>query len=345
MVAVGSSAIQAEGLRSPCVLRGNGLQRDKTAQRQVSTPLRGGSDRAPLGARSLRLDDCRRSSPASPFSALVRETALRVGIEPRALKVRALLHLPRVATYKGWIMRWQVQRELRISAERLRLDTHAARRYTPIEKFALRDLAFEGIDSSSALPVLTSLHYLRSARPDSLYFALVDPIDRLPVCLCSVSPLEWRRVASQISARFGIPRGRVWEVSRVYSIDRAPSNAISTLLANVRTYVRRNMPSVDLLVTAVDPNLGFTGSSYRASNWQQWMTVEARPYMYEDGHYVTPRQLRERYGTASLTELQARFPSRFQQSKVRLLDSMIYCCSVNEETKVVPAQERRRLRR
>ena len=104
-------------------------------------------------------------------------------------------------------------------------------------------------------------------------------------------------------------------------------------------------PLADLLVTAVDPNLGFTGGSYRAANWQQWMTVRARPYLYENGRYVTPRQLRERFGTSSLVELQAKYPGRFQQSRVRLLDSMIYCCSVNGETKVVPAQERRRLHR
>ena len=100
-----------------------------------------------------------------------------------------------------------------------------------------------------------------------------------------------------------------------------------------------SMPSTELLVTAVDPNLGFTGSSYRAANWQQWMTVRARPYLYENGRYVSPRQLRKRYGTANLGELQAKFPGgRFQQSRVRLLDSMIYCCRVNGATGVVPAQ-------
>jgi hypothetical protein len=117
------------------------------------------------------------------------------------------------------------------------------------------------------------------------------------------------------------------------------------LLSKVRLYFRRNLRSADLLVTAVDPNLGFTGSSYRASNWQQWMTVKARPYLYEYGRHVTLRQLRERYDTASLIELQAKFHDRFQQSKTRLLDSMIYCCSVNGETKAVPLRERRRLRR
>ena len=137
----------------------------------------------------------------------------------------------------------------------------------------------------------------------------------------------------------------VWDVSRVYSVDRAPRNAISYLLSRVRSYLRRNMPSIDLLVTAVDPNLGFTGSSYRAANWQQWMTVRARPYLYDNGRYVTPRQLREKFGTSSLIELQANYPGRFQQSRVRLLDPMIYCCNVNGETRLSSAQHRRRLNR
>ena len=75
------------------------------------------------------------------------------------------------------------------------------------------------------------------------------------------------------------------------------------------------------------------------------MTVKARPYLYENGRYVTPRQLHERYGTASLVELQAKYTMRFQKSSARLLDSMIYCCRVNGETKAVLAQDRHRLHR
>jgi hypothetical protein len=293
----------------------------------------------------LRLDECRARSPASSFGALVGETAYVTGVEPRALAVRALLHLPRVASYNGWVPRRQAQRELKISAERLRSDMRAARSHVPLEKFQLSDLDFAEIDSSRAVPLLTSLHYLRSARQGSLYFGLVDPVDRLPVTLCSVSPLEWKRVANKISAHFAIPKGRVWEVSRVYSVGSAPPNAISSLLSRVRAHLRRCISSADLLVTAVDPNLGFTGSSYRASNWQHWMTVKARPYLYDSGHYVSPRQLRERFGTASLVTLEAEYPGRFERSRARLLDSMIYCSKVSGETKVVHAEDRPRLNR
>ncbi len=315
-------------------------------QHRSVSPVPGSGAQSTEGADSrLPLAECRSFSPASSFAVLASEVARGVGVEPRALAVRALLHLPRVASYKGWVTRWQAQKQLRISAERLRRDAWAARSHLPTEKFPLRELAFELIEPSRAVPVLMSLHYLQSVRPHSVYFALVDPIKRLPVSLCSVSPLEWKCVGIQLRTRFGIRPERVWDVTRVYSADTVPANAISSLLSRVRVYFRRNVPSADLLVTAVDPNLGFMGGSYRAANWQQWMTVRARPYLYENGCYMSPRQLRERFGTSSLVELQAKYPGRFQQSRVRLLDSMIYCCSVNGETKVVPAQDRRRLHR
>jgi hypothetical protein len=333
---------------APRVLSGEQvLPRNQVDQCHVSTSiLETAHQRSSADKNSrLHLDQCRCFSPTSPFGALLTETARRVGVEPRALAVRALLHLPRVASYEGWVTRRQVMRELTTSAERLCRDIKAARSHVAVKKFSLHDLRFEEIDSSRALPVFTSLHYLRSPRPGSLYFALVDPVDKLPVTLCSMSPLQWKCVGRKIRSQFAIPPHRVWDISRMYSVDSAPHNAISTLLSKVRTHIRHNMSCAELLITAVDPNLGFRGSSYRAANWQQWMTVKPRPYLYEDGCYVSPRQLREQYGTASLLDLQAKYLGRFQQSRTRLLDTMIYCCSVNGETKVVPAQEMPRLHR
>jgi hypothetical protein len=143
-----------------------------------------------------------------------------------------------------------------------------------------------------------------------------------------------------------VPLGAAWDVSRVYSFDVAPPNAISFLLAKVRQVIRREIPSVQLLTTAVDPNLGFVGASYRAANWQQWMSIEARPYLYVDGIYASPRQLRTRFGGANLVELRTAHPrTRFEQSRTKLLDSVIYCCRLRGETEIVPNVDQRRLRR
>jgi len=289
----------------------------------------------------LLLTEC--CAPGSVFAGLVAATAERKSLDHRALSVRTLLHLPRVATGRGYITRSQVDRELYFTARQLRQDSVAARHLISAGKAELQDLRFGPFPPAQAETIFSSLHYLRSGRPGSLNFALIDPDDGLPVTVCSVSPLEWRRIGAQIHARFGIPIGRIWDVSRVYSRNEAPPNAISFLLSRVRSALRREEHDVQLLITAVDPNLGFTGASYRAANWRRWFTVQARPYLYHERRYVSPRQLKHEFGTSNLAELQLRYPGhRFEQSRVRLLDSMIFCCRLNGETESVPSHRLRR---
>ena len=223
----------------------------------------------------------------------------------------------------------------------------AVKHLIPHSKFALQELIFaEDFDTVTANRLFSSLHYLRSARPGSRNFALLDPLGGRPVTMCSVSPLEWKKVGNQIYAQFGIPRETIWDVSRVYSCDVAPPNAISFLLARVRSSLGRSARNINLLVTAVDPNLGFTGSSYRAANWQCWLTVQPRPYLYHDRRYASPRQLQQKFGTSNLAELKARYPShRFEQSRTRLLDSLIFCCRTNGRTEDIPLSSQHRLHR
>ncbi len=163
--------------------------------------------------------------------------------------------------------------------------------------------------------------------------------------LCSVSPLDWALVGKQLSRQFGVPAERMWDVSRVYSFDVAPANAISTLLAGVRKEMQKSEPSAELLTTVVDRNLGFTGASYRAANWRYWMSVRPRPYLYVDGVAISPRQLRIRYGTQSLAEARARYGVLVEQSRAVLADSMIYCQRIRGVTEAVEPGDRRVVRR
>jgi len=239
-----------------------------------------------------------------------------------------------------------LEREVWSNARRLRIDERVARSYLPAEPFSLTELLFEEIHDHRADLLFQSLHYLRSARKGSLNFALVDPKEKRPVSLVSLSPLEWACVKNEICGRTRLLPETVWEVSRMYSVDDAPTNSISYLLGKVRIHLRqRSGCSIELLATTVDPNLGFTGSSYRAANWQHWMSVKARPYIYEWGTYVTPRQLREWYGTSNVSMLKSKYPGRFEQSRVRLLDSYVYCCSVRGLTETMSAECQRVLHR
>jgi hypothetical protein len=281
------------------------------------------------------LSDC--CDPDSVFAGLAADAAGRRQLDHRALSVRTLLHLPRVASSRGFVSRAQVDRELFFTGRQLRSDTDAARGLISPQQAELSDLVFDEIPPGEAEAIFSRLHYLRSGRQNSVNFALIHPVDRLPFTLCSVSQLEWRRLGNQISKHFEVAPENIWDISRVYSRNGAPPNAISYLLSRVRMALRRSAREIELLITAVDPNLGFLGSSYRAANWQQWFTVQARPYLYHDRRYISPRQLRQEFGTANLTELQDKYPrQRFEQSKAKLMDSMIFCCRLNGPTE--PAQ-------
>ncbi|WP_432950223.1 hypothetical protein ACQPXM_18525 [Kribbella sp. CA-253562] len=298
----------------------------------------------PTFARTkFTLESCRTGDEA--FLALVEKQARRHQVEPRALAVRTLLQLPRVASHNGRIRRRDLDAELRNSAVQLRADQAHVIDLVPIDAYPLGALQFVECETEDADAIFGNLHYLRSARPGSRNFALVDPIHRRPVTLCSVSPMDWVLVGKQLSRQFGVPVERMWDVSRVYSFDVAPVNAISSLLKGVRNELRRSEPTAELLTTVVDQNLGFTGSSYRAANWQYWMSVRPRPYLYVDGMAISPRQLKLRYGTQNLAEVRLRYGVLAEQSRATLADSMIYCCRVRGVTEAVEPGERRRVRR
>lgn len=298
-------------------------------------PDRDGRKPAPV---RVTLEQCLADSPlfVSPLVA-----AAGAGqVDQRDLRVRSLLQLPRVATAAGSVTAGQIERELKYGAAQLSRDMAAARSWVPQEKFALHELRFtDSVDAVTAGKFFGHLHYLRNVRPGCEYFALVDPEHGLPVTICAVAPLEWKRVASWVRTQFDVDPGRVRDVARVFSCSTAPANAVSYLLARVRTCLARR-GAADLLTTAVDPNLGFTGASYRAANWQRWISIQPRPYLYLDRRYVSPRQLRERFGTANLAELRVSFPGhRFESSRVRLRDSLIFGCHVGSARALPPRHD------
>ena len=151
------------------------------------------------------------------------------GVESRALMVRTLQQLPRVASFSGRVSVRQAAREIGFCARRLRRETLDAAGHVPTGQFSLSELRFAQTDAIHAGPLLTSLHYLRSVRPGSRYFALADPIQNLPVAVCSVSALQWPRLEKKMLERFAIPGQQILDVCRVFSIDSAPPNSISYL--------------------------------------------------------------------------------------------------------------------
>ncbi|MBM2619734.1 hypothetical protein JIG36_29920 [Actinoplanes sp. LDG1-06] len=292
----------------------------------------------------ISLPDCVTSGDKR-MSQMIDEAATSRVVNTRALHVRVLLQLPRIAESDGRMPARSVRAEVNWVAGQLADDVEKTTGRVSEGLRRLHRLSFAPVPAAQAAPIITHRHYLQSAREGSQYFALLDPRG-LPVSICSVSPLQWRRVAARIEANFGIPRERVWDVSRVFSCDDAPYGAISHLLARVRSWMRQNSFGVDLLTTAVDRNLGFSGGSYRAANWQHWFTVQPRPYLYHNRFYVSPRQLRRRFGSATIADLQKAHPDQtFEVSRIRLRESLIFCWRLRGETEFIPESERPRIRR
>jgi hypothetical protein len=277
------------------------------------------------------LSDC--LAPESDFRGLTELAAKEHDVEPRALAVRTLLHLPRLARSDGSVAVRPVEAELRRQAGRLLGDVRAVQPAAPLAFAPLSALNFGPVAPGQAQLVFSRLHYLRSWRPGSLNFGLLHPATGFPVALCSLSRYDWHMATCEIQAFAGMSKEQeIWDVSRVYCCDEAPQNVISFLLARVRDELRRSRPSVALLATRVDPNLGFTGASYRAANWQIAARMPRRPYLYLDGWYVSPRQLRDAFGTSNVTELRRMLPDgTLSRSRVPLRDSMIFCCRVSAE--------------
>jgi hypothetical protein len=77
-------------------------------------------------------------------------------------------------------------------------------------------------------------------------------------------------------------------------------------------------------VTYVNPNLGFTGSAYRAANWTVLAHEHGTHYSYIDNFYVTDRQLITQFGTADPALLRKQLGARFLQNRMRLNPLDVY---------------------
>lgn len=88
----------------------------------------------------LALSEC--CAPGSVFADLAADAARRTDLDHRALSVRTLLHLPRVANSRGYVSRAQVDRELFFSGRQLRKDYIAARGLISAGKAELSELLF-----------------------------------------------------------------------------------------------------------------------------------------------------------------------------------------------------------
>lgn len=251
------------------------------------------------------------------LTAIVGEVASSKDVPFRALHLQTLLHLPRIADPTGRVPTDAARSE----TTRIAPLVPANSEWTSPVPSAAGGWGVRAIDETVARPILERFHYLRSFRENSRHFGLYGDDPDHPVALASTSANDVE-VLGRIALRNGVTATQSRIVSRVFSFPAAPRNAISMLLSRVGRFERQ--VGIRMLLTYVNPNLGFNGGSYRASNWTLGGEEPGTAYNYVDGTYVTGRALQRCYGTTDPLRLGQVLGPRYERSHMPLLPLWVF---------------------
>lgn len=258
---------------------------------------------------------CRIRPDDRALVACVELIASRTQRPERPLLLQALLQLPQLSP-SGEV-------ELESANELLH---ELAGELAPLEEWSVpgdaspRSLQFAEVDPITSRNVMERFHYLRSPRTDGRSYGLVNNHGHL-VALCVSSPLDVPLIESLIVER-GRASATTRSISRVFAFEGAPPNTISYLLSRVARAERR-FGATDF-VTYVNPNMGFTGVSYRASGWSILGFEPGTTYRYLDRRYITDRKLVSLFGRHDDASYRCMLGSRFAVSFIPLLPLRIF---------------------
>jgi hypothetical protein len=233
------------------------------------------------------------------------------------LFLQALLQLPRVTDKQRFAPIPVVEELLAELAEELPFKSEWV---VPDTVSSPRELELHPLDAVTARDVMQRFHYLRSPRTDGRAYGLITKTKRL-VALCVSSPIDVARL-NELLASAGRGEGQARVISRVFAFEGAPVNSISYMLSRVAREERQF--GVSDLVTYVNPNLGFQGSSYRASGWHLLGTESVIKYRYLDGRYITDRELATRFDLHSDEAYLRLLEGRFAVSTMPLEPLLVF---------------------
>jgi len=155
----------------------------------------------------------------------------------------------------------------------------------PIRELDRSRLSLKICDTEIAQAIHERFHYIGHFHEGTVHLRLYLAGDKeeAPLALASLSPMD----ASFLAQNFPSPEAKrmVFQITRVYAFDCAPRNTISFLFGRVFRWIRQHLSETSTLLSYVNPNLGFSGSSYLASNWTPY---QERPpiYSYLRGNYI-----------------------------------------------------------
>jgi len=194
----------------------------------------------------------------------------------------------------------------------------------PVE-VSLQGTHLDMVDPKTAELVHRTYHYLGSPRENGIHLGLYsDSVSGDPklITLVTLSEFDLPHIVPALPS--GIRREQVMVISRLFSFSWCPRNAMSRTLGLTFSWIRKHRPDVRMLLTYLDPNLGFLGTIYQATNWVLFGRENKKRYLYLNGDYVTDRAMIKKYGTADLQKLQALLGSQIARSREALRPLEVY---------------------
>jgi hypothetical protein len=256
---------------------------------------------------------------------LISNTASKCHIASRDLELQVLLYFPRLMNEDQLPDNHLVGDEVRRLGFMIQNRVHPnASWYTPPSDLPStpRDTSLVEIHDEDARVIHERFHYLSSFRQNSFHIGLRTLEENHLMALVTLSPFDLEHVAAYLPS--GIKTSQVMVVSRVYCFDWSPRNTISYLLSRAIKWIRRRAPSIKMVLTYVNPNLGFTGASYKAANWVVFGRELGTRYAYLDNQYVTDRNLASSFGTSDPRFLRKYLGTRFEVSTIGLNPLLLY---------------------
>ncbi len=264
---------------------------------------------------------------------IIKEAAESISITERALELQVLLYLPRLMHEFGYpfpgddVFAHEIRRL--ITLIRNRVNPYAYWRDDPVTPLTnLHTTEFVEVSEREAHIIHERFHYLSSFRPDSVSFGLKTLKENRLASLITLSPFDLEHLTE---LPYGVNKSNVLVVSRVFCFDWVPMNTVSYMMGQMYKWVRLKQPGVKMLLTYINPNLAFTGSSLKASNWVLFGYEKGTRYAYIDKEYTTDRELVRYHGTANPTQLERMLPGRFDVSRVQLDPLQLYAYFIDKE--------------
>lgn len=164
---------------------------------------------------------------------------------------------------------------------RKQLAVHDGARIVPVR--------FGDVEPHRAKEVYDNLHYIRSARTDSVadYGLYLDEAE-MPYACVSFSPGKRGYQVDSLNKKTGLELdpSEVLSMTRAFAFNNAPHNSMSKLFHLSHEQIKKDFPECKAVVTALNPYTGFEGGIFTGSSYTPYMLSPMEYWYDEEGFYV-----------------------------------------------------------